>query len=91
MLRRRWAERARRLIRSEVTSRGELGADPGEQRVDFCQGLLGRQRAERGIHIHLWPMAQMLRGAVAGSVMPHNVAAIQSQCSKAVTNSGRRS
>ena len=49
MLRPRWAERARRLIRSEVTSRGELGADPGEQRVDFCQGLLGRQPAERGI------------------------------------------
>ena len=37
-----------------------------------------------GFHIHLCPMAQMLRFTLAGSVTPESVAATMSQCSSAV-------
>ena len=40
-------------------------------------------------HIHLCPMAQMLRGTAAGSLMPHRTAAAMSQCSSAVAMRSR--
>ena len=45
----------------------------------------GGRPPSAAFHIHLWPMAQMLRGTCAGSVMPQSTAATMSQCSSAVT------
>ena len=44
-----------------------------------------------GFHIHLCPMAQALRGASAGDVMPQRVAATISQCSNAEARRSRLS
>src|ERR1700733_11178802 len=44
-----------------------------------------------GFHIHLCPMAQMLRFTFAGSVTPVSVAATMSQCSSAVAKLSRLS
>src|SRR2546425_12010683 len=52
---------------------------PGEK-------FLGREAPSEVFHIHLWPIAQMLRLTFFASVMPQSVAATMSQCSKAEMN-----
>ncbi len=48
----------------------------------------GRPPSE-SFHIHLWPIAQIERGASAGSSIPQRTAAIMSQCSNALAKRGR--
>ena len=68
----------------------EFFANAGEQRIDLGQELFAAAgRRVSAFHIHLWPMAQTLRFAFRGSVMPQSVAATMSQCSKAETNFAR--
>ena len=84
------AEAARHAIGREIGS-GEFRADAGEERIDRDEEVFRRRPPSCGLYIHLWPMAQMLRGTSAALVKPQSVAVTMSQFSKAVTNCERLS
>ena len=74
---------------SEVRySPSSLSRMPSKSGSTLERNSCGGRPPHFGFQIHLWPMAQTLRLACRGSVMPASVAATMSQCSKAVANVG---
>ena len=55
----------------------------------FARKLSGGRPPSAGFHIHLCPIAQTLRFACAGFLIPQSVAATMSQCSNALANFSR--
>ena len=76
--------------RSEVANRPVIFLrTPDSSGSTAVRKLSGGSPPSAALHIHLWPIAQTLRGTFAGSVIPHSTAATMSQCSNAVTNRPR--
>ena len=85
-----WRKIAGNLVGRRVLA-VEFLPDARKQRIHLYQKLFCRKAAQLAFHIHLWPIAHVLRFTFFGSVMPHSVAATMSQCSNAETNSSRLS
>src|SRR5213075_975683 len=77
---------ARRIAARKVPHESRPSASRGST---FVRNFSGGYPPSEAFHIHLWPIAQMLRLTFFASVMPHSVAATISQCSNAETNSAR--
>ena len=62
-----------------------------QERIDVVRNFSDGNPPSAEFHIHLCPIAQIDRGAFAGSVIPHSTAATMSQCSSALANFSRLS
>ncbi len=77
-------------MRSEVWYRPPIFArTPASSGSTAARNSSGGSPPSPAFHIHLWPMAQTLRGTSSGSPIPHSTAATMSQCSSAVAKRAR--
>src|SRR5580700_10161414 len=77
-------------ILSEVAySPCSFSLTPANNGSTFTRNSSDGRPPSSGFHSHLCPIAQMLRLAFCGSVIPQRVAAAISQCSNAEANSAR--
>ena len=77
------------LVRGLRSGPPSLPRTPASSGSTAARNSSGGRPPSAAFHIHLWPMAQTLRGTSAGSVMPHSTAATMSQCSSAVAKRAR--